>query len=282
VKILLTGRNGQLGWELRRALAPLGEVLSLDRAALDLEDDAAIRRVVREANPGVIVNAAAYTAVDRAESEAAIAMRINAAAPGVLGDEARRCGALLVHYSTDYVFDGERNSPYREDDPPKPLNAYGRSKLQGEIAIRQSGCRHLILRTSWVYSNRGQNFLRTILRLARERPELRVVDDQIGAPTSAAAIARATAAMLRDVRAEGLFHMSAAGRTTWRGFAKAILEHERLAIPLVAIRSEDYPTAARRPRNSLLDNTRLREAFGIALEEWREQLQEVLRQPRED
>jgi dTDP-4-dehydrorhamnose reductase len=282
VKILLTGRNGQVGGGLARALAPLGEVLALDRSALDLGDAAAIRRVVRQARADILVNAAAYTAVDRAESETEIASRINGAAPAVLAEEARQSGALLVHYSTDYVFDGEKNGSYTEKDPPHPANAYGRSKLEGEIAIQSSGCRHLILRTSWVYSSRGNNFLRTILRLARERSELRVVDDQVGAPTSAIAIARATAAMLRDPDPTGLFHMSAAGSTSWHGFAQAILEEERLSNRLIAIRSEEYPSAARRPRNSRLDNSRLRERFGIVLEDWRTQLREVLAQPSGD
>jgi dTDP-4-dehydrorhamnose reductase len=276
VRVLLTGRNGQIGWELAGALAPLGEILALDRAALDLSDAAALRRAVQENQPDVLVNAAAYTAVDRAESEPEIASRINGAAPAVLAEEARRCGALLVHYSTDYVFDGEKRAPYTEEDPPHPANAYGRSKLEGERAIQASGCRHVILRTSWVYSSRGQNFLRTILRLARERNELRVVDDQVGAPTSAIAIARATVAILRHPGAEGLFHMSAAGSTSWHGFAAAILEHERLATRLVAIRSEDYPSAAQRPRNSLLDNARLRKALGLSLPDWRDELREVL------
>jgi len=278
VKILLTGRNGQVGWELSRLLAPLGEVVALDRAALDLADPAAIRRTVRELRPEVIVNAAAYTAVDRAESEPEIARRINGVAPGVFAEEARSLGALLVHYSSDYVFDGEKSAPYREDDPPNPGNAYGRSKLEGEITIQAAGGRYLILRTSWVYSHRGHNFLRTILGLARERSELRVVDDQVGAPTAAAAIARATVALLRRSGAEGLLHMSAGGSTSWHGFAAAILAHERLETRLVAIRSDDYPSAARRPRNSLLDNSRLRDRFGIGLDDWREQLREVMTQ----
>ena len=281
MRILLTGRNGQVGWELSRALGSLGELLALDRGELDLADEAAIRRVVREVQPTVIVNAAAYTAVDRAETEPEIATRINAVAPGMLAKEARRSGALLVHYSTDYVFDGEKSTPYREDDPPRPLNAYGRSKLEGEAAIQASGCRHLILRTSWLYSDRGHNFLRTMLRLARERSELRVVDDQIGAPTSAIALARATAEILREPRAEGVLHMSAAGRTSWHGFAEAIVESVGLPARVVAIRSQDYPSAARRPRNSLLDNTRLEQAFGIALEDWRAQLREVMARVRE-
>jgi len=280
VKILLTGRNGQVGWELAGTLAAVGEVVALDRASLDLCDAAAIRRVVRELRPDIVVNAAAYTAVDRAESEADIASRVNGAAPGILAEEARRLGALLIHYSTDYVFDGEKDAPYTEGDRPNPLSSYGRSKLEGESAIRASGCRHLILRSSWVYSHRGQNFLRTILRLARERPELRVVDDQFGAPTSAITIARATAAILRDPRYEGLFHMSAGGSTSWHGFAQTILEHESLSTRLIPIPSKDYRSAARRPRNSVLDNSRLQATYGIVLDDWRAQLREVMAQPR--
>lgn len=276
MKILLTGRNGQVGWELERSLAPLGEVIATDRAVLDLADPESIRRVVREAMPAVIVNAAAYTGVDRAESEPEAAMRVNGAAPGVLAAEARRLGALLVHYSTDYVFDGAKEAPYAEGDRTNPLNVYGKSKLEGEQAVVASGCRHLILRTAWVYSARGNNFLLTILRRAREQAELRVVNDQIGAPTSAVAIARATAAVLRQERRQGIFHMSASGKTSWHGFAEAIVARAGLATRIVGIRSEDYPTAARRPRNSLLDNARLNAAFGIALEDWRGPLAAVM------
>ncbi|MBI2753400.1 MAG: dTDP-4-dehydrorhamnose reductase [Betaproteobacteria bacterium] len=280
MRVLLTGRNGQVGAELERSLGPLGEVIATDRAALDLADPESIRRAVREARPAVIVNAAAYTAVDRAESEPDAAMRINAAAPGVLAVEAKRLGALLVHYSTDYVFDGAKGAPYTEEDRAHPVNAYGKSKLEGEQAIVASGCHHLILRTSWVYSARGNNFLRTILRRAREQPELRVVNDQIGAPTSAAAIARATAAVLKHERRQGIFHMSAAGKTSWHGFAEAIVAHAGLVTRVVGIRSEDYPTVARRPRNSLLDNAKLNRVFGIALEDWRGPLGAVMAEVR--
>lgn len=278
MRILLTGRSGQVGWELERALAPLGELIALDRAQLDLSDADAIRNVMREVAPAVIVNAAAYTAVDRAESEPALASAVNARAPGVLAEEARRCGALLVHYSTDYVFDGEKKAPYVEEDPAHPLNVYGRTKLEGERAIEGSGCRYLILRTSWVYASRGQNFLRTVLRLARERSELRMVDDQIGAPTSAPAIARATAEMLRRAGHEGLFHMSASGEVSWHGFAEAIVAHEHLPVRVVGISSQDYPTAARRPRNSRLNNSKLRSSYGLALASWQDQLSEVAAQ----
>ena len=274
MRILLAGRNGQVGWELLKALAPLGEILAPGRAQLDLGDAARLREAVRVANADVIVNAAAYTAVDRAESERDAAFAVNAAAPGVLAEEAKKSGALLVHYSTDYVFDGEKPAPYVEEDAPNPLNVYGASKLAGERAIAASGCRHLILRTSWVYGPRGSNFMLTMLRLARERPELRVVDDQVGAPTSSLAIARATAQLLRP-GAHGTYHLSAAGHTSWCGFARAILARAGIATPVAAIRTADYPTPARRPRNSRLNCARLRADFGLALAPWEEQLAEV-------
>ncbi|MDA1116576.1 MAG: dTDP-4-dehydrorhamnose reductase [Proteobacteria bacterium] len=274
MRILLTGKDGQVGWELQKTLAALGEVTALGRAELDLRDAERIGEVVRAAKPEVIVNAAAYTAVDKAESERDLAFAVNAVAPGVLAAEAKRSGALLVHYSTDCVFDGSKNSPYVENDELNPLNIYGASKLAGERAIADSGCRHLILRTSWVYGPRGSNFLLTMLRLARERPELRVVDDQIGAPTSSLAIARATAQLLPR-GAGGLYHFCAAGEASWCGFARAILARAGIATPVVAIRTEDYPTPARRPRNSCLDCSRLRKDFGLSLASWEEQLSEV-------
>ena len=274
MRILLLGRDGQVGRELARSLAPLGEVSALGRAQLDLSDAARVSATVRAASPEVIVNAAAYTAVDRAESEPQLAFAVNASGPAVLAAEAARLGALLVHYSTDYVFDGAKAGAYVEDDAPHPLNVYGSSKLAGERAIVAAACRHLLLRTSWVYGPHGSNFMLTILRAARERPELRVVDDQVGAPTSSAALARATAQVLR-AGAEGLYHMSAAGKTSWCGFARAILARAGLHTPVVAIRSEEYRAAARRPRNSLLDNSRLRAACGVALAPWEEGLAEV-------
>jgi len=274
LRILLTGRNGQVGWELQGALAPLGAVTALGRAELDLRDAGRIRDAVRTAKPDVIVNAAAYTAVDKAEAERDLAFAVNAAAPGILAEEAKRAGALLVHYSTDYVFDGTKGSPYTEADPTSPINVYGESKLAGEKAIQGSDCRFLIIRTSWVYGPRGSNFMLTMLRLARERPELRVVDDQIGAPTSSLAIARATAQLLRP-GAGGLYHLSAAGEVTWCGFARAILARAGIATPVRAIRTEDYPTPARRPRNSRLDCSRLRKDFGVTLAPWEDQLSEV-------
>jgi dTDP-4-dehydrorhamnose reductase len=274
LKILLVGRNGQVGRELARSLAPLGEVQALGRDQLELTDPKAIRKTVRAAAPEVIVSAAAYTAVDRAESEPDLAFSVNANAPGILAAEAARLGALLVHYSTDYVFDGTKSSPYTEADAPHPLNVYGASKLAGEQAIAASGCRYLILRTSWVYGPHGSNFMLTILRAARERPELRVVDDQVGAPTSSLAIARGTAQVLR-AGGEGLYHMSAGGKTSWCGFARAILARARLETPVVPISSDEYPAAARRPRNSVLDNSRLGAAFGVTLAPWEEGLAEL-------
>ncbi|HJS77989.1 MAG TPA: dTDP-4-dehydrorhamnose reductase [Burkholderiales bacterium] len=274
MRILLTGATGQVGWELRRTLAPLGEVRALDRFGLDLADVPTLVASVRALQPDVIVNSAAYTAVDKAESERDLAFAVNATAPRVLAEEARRIGAYLVHYSTDYVFDGEKPAPYAEDDATGPINVYGESKLAGEAAIRASGCRHLILRTSWVYGPRGKNFYLTMLRLAKERPELRVVDDQVGAPTSSLAIARATPVLIGK-SAQGLYHMTAAGETSWCGFARAILKGAGLATPVVAIATSDYPTPARRPRNSRLDCSRLRHEHGVALAPWEEQLAEV-------
>jgi dTDP-4-dehydrorhamnose reductase len=280
LKILLLGRNGQVGWELERTLAPLGELKAFDRAGLDLADTPRLAGAVRALQPEVIVNAAAYTAVDKAESDRDAAFAVNATGPRVLAEEAKRIGALLVHYSTDYVFDGEKRTPYVEDDATHPLNVYGASKLAGEEAIRKTGCRHLILRTSWVYGPRGKNFMLTMLRLAGERPELRVVDDQVGAPTSSIEIARATATLLartaRSADVTGLYHLAAAGETSWCGFARAIFAQARIATPVVPIRTEEYPTAARRPRNSRLDCARLRSAFGVALAPWQEGLDEAM------
>lgn len=275
-RILLTGRNGQVGWELERTLAPLGEVLAFDHAGLDLADAARLRQIVRDARPDIIVNAAAYTAVDRAESEFDQATALNAVAPGILAEEANRLGALLVHYSTDYVFDGTKDGPYTEDDATSPINAYGRSKLAGEQAIQAAGCRHLIFRTSWVYGLRGNNFLRTIRRLAAERSELRIVDDQIGAPTWSRMIAEATALALHPRReGNGVYHLASAGAVSWLGFAAAILGIAPPPGPvaaLVAIPSSDYPLPAARPKNSRLDCRRLAADFGLTLPDWEDAL----------
>ena len=286
--ILLLGANGQVGWELRRALAPLGPVRALERAEADLADPDALSRAVRETAPSLIVNAAAYTAVDRAEEDEALARTINADAPGLLAEEAKRLGIALVHYSTDYVFDGVGELPAMESDLTDPLNAYGRTKLAGEAAIRDSGCAHLILRTSWVYSMRGANFLLTVRRLAGELEEMRIVADQTGAPTWARGIAGATALILArcgapaktGILAEkgGLYHLTASGETTWHGFAEAIVEWLRATGQPVRckkvhpISTSDYPTPAKRPANSLLDCTKLRETFAITIPDWRDQL----------
>ncbi|HKW81714.1 MAG TPA: dTDP-4-dehydrorhamnose reductase [Casimicrobiaceae bacterium] len=274
--ILLTGAHGQLGFELARALAERGDVVALDRAALDLGDADAVAATVRRVAPQVVVNAAAYTAVDRAESEPALAEAINARAPEVLAAEARRLDALLIHYSTDYVFDGASQAPYDEDAAPNPLNVYGRSKLAGERAIGASGVAHLVLRTSWVYGWRGQNFLLTMKRLGAEREELRIVADQFGVPNWSRALAEATAALLRDgvaalAERSGTYHMSARGRASWYDFACAIFN--RAARPrLVPIATADYPTAARRPASAVLATAKFERTFGFALPDWREML----------
>ncbi len=281
MRILLTGGGGQVGHELARTLASLGEVRALDRAALDLADPAAIRDACRSLAPGLIVNAAAYTAVDRAETEPGLAEAVNGRAPGILAAEARRLDAVLVHYSTDYVFDGASRRPYREEDPAAPLNAYGRSKLSGERAIAGSGCKHLVFRTSWVYGPRGRNFLATMLALAAVREEVRVVDDQRGAPTSSLFLAEATARALRAIPAagvaSGIYHLSAAGETTWAGFARAIFARAAArpgfrAPRVVPIPSSEYPTPARRPRYSVLSHRKFAAAFGFAPGSWEAQL----------
>ncbi|OIQ94714.1 dTDP-4-dehydrorhamnose reductase [mine drainage metagenome] len=270
--ILLTGATGQVGRELQRTLAPLGNVRALDRRALDLAHMDAIRAAIREQKPDLIVNAAAYTAVDQAAAEPGLAMIINGQAPGVMAEEARKLGALLVHYSTDYVFDGAKADPYTEEDEPAPINAYGSSKLAGERAIQASGCRHLIFRTSWVYGLFGKNFLRTILRLASEREELRIVADQTGAPTWSRMIAEATALALRGDPPSGLYHMTSAGATSWHGFAQAILDAQGWRCKLVPIATHDYPLPATRPANSRLDNGKLAADFDLALPDWRHAL----------
>ena len=285
MKILLFGKDGQLGWELQRSLAPLGEVLALgsnDRAPFggDLRDADALQATVRAVAPKWIVNAAAYTAVDRAETEPDLARLVNATAVGALARAARERHAWLVHYSSDYVFDGSGSAPWREDDAPGPLGAYGRSKLAGEELIRASGCRHLIFRTSWVFSARGGNFLRTMLKLARERDALKVVDDQIGAPTSAELLADVSAHALRRANGEaafaGTYHVAAAGETSWHGYARHAIERARrrgaevrVADDAIApIASAAYPQAAQRPLNSRLDTSKLRRAFELALPPW--------------
>ena len=274
MKILLTGKNGQVGWELQRALASLGEVIACDRSELDLANPDKIVALVREAKPQIIVNAAAYTAVDKAESEPELAHAINARAPGLLAEEAKKLGALLVHYSTDYVFDGTKAEPYTEEDVPNPISVYGRTKLAGEQVIQASGCRHLIFRTSWVYGPRGKNFLLTILRLAKERDELRIVSDQIGAPTTSTLIADVTVQILRAFSREkrGLYNLTATGSVSWHGFARAIVRTASLHAKVTPIPTSEYPTPARRPSSSLLDTALLRQRFGIALPSWEDGL----------
>jgi len=285
-RILLLGGEGQIGWELRRTLAPFGAVIAPPSAEVDLADPKRLIGAVREARPDIVVNAAAYTDVERAEDEPRRAEAINSVAPGVLAEEMVRAKGALVHFSTDYVFDGASAAPYREDDRTGPLNAYGATKLAGERAVQSAGGAALILRTSWVYSARRKNFLRTVLGLARSRPELNIVADQRGAPTWARSIAEATAAILARAwapesglaSAAGLYHLSAAGETSWHGFAERIVAcmTERdpgfPKAPVNPIATADYPTKAKRPAYSVLDNARLREAFGVALPDWRDQL----------
>jgi dTDP-4-dehydrorhamnose reductase len=280
MKILLTGKSGQLGYELERSLQGLGEVIALDRAGMDLADLDQVRDVIRSVKPGLIVNPAAYTAVDKAESEPALAQRINAEAPGLMAAEAARLGAAIVHYSTDYVFDGSKNGAYVEDDITGPLNVYGASKLAGEQAIAASGASHLILRTSWVYGMRGKNFLLTMLKLAREREELRIVADQHGAPTWSRTIADSSALILAQAAVggadwwaanSGVYHLSSQGSTTWFGFTEAILAQAGISCRLVPITSAEYPVPAKRPANSLLSSSRLIERF-CHLPEWQEAL----------
>jgi len=281
MRILITGGAGQLGWELRRTLAIFGEVVAPPRDILDIASADSIIAAVRGVRPGLIVNAAAYTAVDKAESEPGLAMKINGDAPRVLAEEAALRNAPLIHYSTDYVFDGSKAEPYREDDEAAPINVYGRTKLAGEQAVIAAKAAHLIFRTSWVYGSRGRNFLLTMLRLARERKELKVVDDQVGAPTSARLIAEATAVAIARSFAEGvldpdrfqqmggLYHLTAAGRTTWYGFAQAILLNKEGVAKLSPIPTSGYPTPARRPQNSVLDNGKLEKQFGFRLPDWK-------------
>ena len=284
MRVLVTGAAGQVGGEVARLLADRVQVAAHDRSTLDLEQPDDIRWCVREARPNVIVNAAAYTAVDRAETDEARAHAVNGTAPGILAEEAKRAGALLIHYSTDYVFDGDLDRPYVETDATHPLGAYGRTKLEGERAIAATGCRHLILRTSWVYGPRGKNFMLTMLRLAAERDALRIVDDQRGAPTSSLQLARATAELLEaGPDRSGVYHATAAGETTWFGFAGAIFEgrHRQLGeafhVPrLQPITTAEYPTPARRPKNSVMSNAKLENVFGVRLGDWREALDEAL------
>jgi dTDP-4-dehydrorhamnose reductase len=287
--ILLTGANGQVGWELQRALASLGRVVSLTREQLDLSRADEIRRIVRAHRPSVIVNPAAYTAVDKAESEPDLALAVNGTAPGVLAEEAKQLGALLVHYSTDYVFDGGKSTPYIETDTANPQSVYGRTKLAGETAIRAVGGNHLILRTSWVYGVHGGNFAKTVLRLARERTELRIVADQFGAPTWARLLANSTARILqRDVDAglSGIYHLTAGGRTSWHQYAEEVVRLARQydkslankALTILPIATHEYPVPAKRPANSVLATDKVRQTFGLELPQWQDDLAACLRE----
>lgn len=293
-KILLLGANGQVGWELQRSLSPLGELLVCDRQRGDLQNLESLEQLVRSERPDVIVNAGAYTAVDKAEGEIETARRVNAEAVAVLARVASELGAWLVHYSTDYVFDGSGNSAWAEDAATGPLGVYGQTKLEGELAIRKSGCKHLIFRTSWVYATRGANFAKTMLRLAKDREELRVIADQYGAPTSAELIADVTALTLQrlacdaDLRnnASGTYHLVASGETSWHGYAQFVISDAiRLGSELrcsperiAPIATSEYPLPAKRPGNSRLSNGKLQETFGLVLPHWEYHVQRMIRE----
>lgn len=292
MKILLFGGNGQVGTELRRSLAPLGEVVVTTRSGTlpdgspcevaDFDSPATLAALVERIAPDVVVNAAAYTAVDRAEDDVAAAFRANAEAPGVIAAACAARHILLIHYSTDYVFGGSSQRPYREDDPTAPMGIYGASKLAGEQAVRDSGARHFIFRTAWVYAAHGKNFLLTMLRLAKERDELRVVADQVGTPTSAHLIAYATESTIRSQRSSGLWHLTASGQTSWHGFAQSLLGQAHALelierVPgVIPIATTDYPTRAARPAYSVLDNSAFQRDFGIELPDWHEGMVQVL------
>ncbi len=289
-KILVFGRIGQVGWELRHKLACLGRVTALEYPEMDFSKPEMIRTAVRAETPAIIINAAAFTAVDKAEGDPDLAMAINGTAPGVIAEEARRLGSLLVHYSTDYVFDGAKSSPYVESDLPHPVNVYGKTKLAGDEAIQSVGGDYLILRTSWVYGARGSNFLLTMLRLAQERPQLQIVDDQIGAPTPSECIAEATANILAQLLApvggglngrSGIYNLTCTGETSWFGFAKTLLTQSSgtlgCTVPnLIPIKTSEFPRPAKRPANSRLSCQRLEETFGVTLPAWEHALSLVL------
>ena len=290
MKILLTGVTGQVGWELQRTLMTVGEVIPVRRNEMDLTQPNSIRRIIQEVKPDLIVNPAAYTAVDKAESEPELVMATNGIAPGVIAESAKRIGAAMIHYSSDYVFDGTNTTPYTESDQPNPQNIYGKTKLVGEQAIAAVGIPHLILRTSWVYGLRAKNFLLTMQKLSQEREEIKVVNDQIGAPTWSRAIAEITALILSQAQQNvssfltskgGLYHLTASGQTSWYGFAQAIFAHdvqhsERKLQKLIAITSKEYPTAAKRPAYSLLNSDKLSNTFGLFIPDWQKALELVL------
>ena len=299
LKIVIVGRNGQLAWEAAQQFQGLGEVICIGRPELDLTDIEGVRAEIRRIKPPVLVNAAAYTAVDQAESEPDVAMKINSDAPALMAEEMKRLGGLFITYSTDYIFDGKKASSYSETDPTAPLNVYGSSKLSGEKAVEAVGGSYLIFRTSWVYGARGKNFLKTILKLATERTELRVVDDQVGAPTWSRDLANATRKIIEQLAAQsssarisigealgdrrGIYHMTAAGSVSWCGFAAAILEEmgkrglsKSGLAKIVPIPGSEYPTPAARPQNSRLCNDKLKNAFGVMLPQWRASLAAVM------
>ncbi|NMX90225.1 MULTISPECIES: dTDP-4-dehydrorhamnose reductase [unclassified Pseudomonas] len=287
LKILITGQHGQVSRELQQRLQGLGELVVLGRDQLDLANPEQIRQQVRSHRPGLIINAAAHTAVDQAENEPDVAFAINATAPGILAEEAKVLGIPLIHYSTDYVFDGSKPAPYSEDDAPNPLGVYGLSKLAGEQAIAAVGGQYLILRTSWVYSSHGKNFLLTMQRLLQEKPQMRIVADQIGAPTWAGTIANSTRALIERWQAGqagdwGVYHLTAQGETSWFGFAQAIGEHllaeGKACAELEGLPASDYPTPAKRPLNSRLDCSRLQQQWQVGQPQWREALRECLAQ----
>jgi dTDP-4-dehydrorhamnose reductase len=292
MKILLFGKGGQVGWELQRSLAPLGEIIALDHDSVELCGDftnlKGIAETINTVKPDVIVNAAAHTAVDKAESEPDLVRTLNALAPGVLGQEAKHANALLIHYSTDYVFDGSGDAPWRESDQPAPLNAYGATKLEGEQLILQSGCRHIIFRTSWVYGALGGNFAKTMLKLAQERDSLKVINDQIGAPTGADLLADVTAHAIQKARQNpevcGLYHLVAAGETSWHGYASYVLDFaQRAGVKLnvtadgiVPVPTSAFQTPAKRPHNSRMNTEKLRSTFGLCLPEWNTGVERML------
>ncbi|VAW53884.1 dTDP-4-dehydrorhamnose reductase [hydrothermal vent metagenome] len=288
MKILLFGKRGQVGWELNRSLQALGEVTALDKDDVDFLDPESLRQIVRNVSPDIICNAVAYTAVDKAEEEEELAMKINGISPGILAEEALGLDALLVHYSTDYIFDGVKTTPYLETDEPNPVNAYGRTKRAGELAIQSSGCDYLILRTSWVYASRANNFMLTMLKLAQKKEELRVVSDQIGAPTSARLIADTTISCVEQAAREkhngafssGLYHMTASGLTSWYGFTEEIIKmaDKRLITPLaikniIAIPTSEYPASVIRPMNSQLILKKLENTFNLRMPDWKNGLE---------
>jgi dTDP-4-dehydrorhamnose reductase len=284
--ILLLGRHGQVAWELQRTLSTLGNITTLGSEELNLADRDRLRDTIRTLKPQIIVNAAAYTAVDKAETEVELATAINATAPTILAEETARLGSLLVHYSTDYIFDGRKEGVYVEDDATNPLGVYGQTKLDGELGIQSVGGNHLIFRTTWVYGRRGKNFLLTILRLAAERSELKIVADQIGAPTWSRSIASTTSQVLSQIVANpqalksGVYHLSAAGSTSWHGFASKIVDYARQADPglqlavekILPIPASDYPTPAQRPANSCLDNSKLLKTYNLQIQDWERDL----------